>query len=169
MKKCSKCKVEKPFSEYNKKSRNANGLQAWCRECGRAAGRAQYHKNPTKQKAATKQRKLANKRLNRAFLLKYKTENPCFDCGAFYPSYVLDFDHIFGNKILDISRAVTYKHETMLREIAKCQLVCSNCHRKRTFERSGKSEEDFVIKAPEEEPQEEYLDEEEGYYANLSI
>lgn len=167
MKTCSRCRAEKAVSEFNKKTRNKDGLQAWCRDCSRVAGRAGYYRNPTKQKESAKRLKKANKRLNRAFLIKYKTETPCFDCGAFYPSYVMDFDHVFGEKRLDISRLVTYKHETMLSEIAKCQLVCSNCHRKRTFERSGKSEEDFSISAPEEEPQEEYVDEEEGYYANL--
>jgi hypothetical protein len=169
MKICTRCSTEKAIAEFNKKARNKDGLQNWCKDCSRSASREIYKKNPKKQIAANKVRKMANKRVNRAFLLDYKTKNPCFDCQAFYPSYVLDFDHVFGKKLLDVSKLVTYKHETMLKEIAKCQLVCSNCHRKRTFERSGKSEEDFSISAPEEEPQEEYLDEEEGYYANISI
>jgi hypothetical protein len=169
MKICSKCNQTKPLIEFGKKSRNKNGLQARCKDCHREDGRVTYAKNPEKQRQSVKLRKLSNKRVNRAFLLDYKTKTPCFDCKAFYPSYVMDFDHVYGKKYLDVSKLIAYKHERMLEEIAKCQLVCANCHRKRTFERSGTSQEAFVISAPEEEPEEEYLDEEEGYYADLSI
>lgn len=32
-KKCTKCKVEKPFSEFNKKAANKDGLQSRCKTC----------------------------------------------------------------------------------------------------------------------------------------
>lgn len=73
----------------------------------------------------------------------YKQQNPCDDCGLQYPSYVMDFDHVRGVKTADISRMLsrlsrgTMTFERILDEIAKCDLVCANCHRKRTFTRSN--------------------------------
>lgn len=46
----------------------------------------------------------------------------------------MDFDHVRGTKKFAIS---TYAHavssETLTKEIAKCDLVCANCHRERTY------------------------------------
>ena len=47
-------------------------------------------------------------------------------------SYVLDFDHIYENKIKQISDLYSFKIETLLQEISKCRLLCRNCHQLRT-------------------------------------
>lgn len=62
---------------------------------------------------------------------------PCLDCDQSYPHYVMDFDHVRGEKIGHIAVLV---HEcvpiVMLEEeIMKCDVVCANCHRERTFSR----------------------------------
>jgi len=70
-------------------------------------------------------------------------KNPCSDCGQTYPSYVMDFDHRPGvEKSHPISKrntiswlAVHAKWDRVLEEVAKCDLVCSNCHRARTHAR----------------------------------
>jgi hypothetical protein len=50
---------------------------------------------------------------------------------------VLDFDHR-GDKAFAIGEAITYRRwETILAEIAKCDVVCANCHRRRTARRNG--------------------------------
>lgn len=57
---------------------------------------------------------------------------PCMDCGIKYPSYVMDFDHR-EDKLFDVSRGVNdYGMKKLLAEIAKCDVVCANCHRFRT-------------------------------------
>ena len=66
----------------------------------------------------------------------YKEANPCTDCGMFLPYYCMDFDHL-GDKVMNVSRMQGYSWERVLREIAKCELVCAVCHRKRTHLRSG--------------------------------
>ena len=62
---------------------------------------------------------------------------PCLDCGVSYPPHVMDFDHVRGVKISNVSvmlaRDATKKRAAD--EIAKCELVCSNCHRVRTHRR----------------------------------
>jgi hypothetical protein len=69
------------------------------------------------------------------YILESKA-HPCQDCGASYPHYVMDFDHR-GDKAFIISKYRTYNKtlENVKAEIAKCDLVCANCHRIRTFTR----------------------------------
>lgn len=102
----------------------------------RLAANRQYRRNhyyafPEPYKERAKQR---NKEI-KEMVDKLKSE-PCTDCGASFPPYVMDFDHRDPSQKSDIvsrmvRRAVAVK--TILDEIAKCDLVCANCHRERTF------------------------------------
>lgn len=61
-------------------------------------------------------------------------EVPCADCGLRYPYYVMQFDHVRGEKKFGIATS-GYKYinkQDLLDEIAKCEVVCSNCHAERT-------------------------------------
>lgn len=60
---------------------------------------------------------------------------PCTDCGRTYPPYVMDLDHARGKKSFNVSRGVCRALKTLLEEIAKCDVVCANCHRQRTYRR----------------------------------
>lgn len=65
-----------------------------------------------------------------------KEAAPCMDCGVSYPFYVMQYDHRPGtDKKGDLGKMVkgSYKWETILEEIAKCDLVCGNCHLARTY------------------------------------
>lgn len=72
--------------------------------------------------------------------MDYLLAHPCVDCGEQDP-VVLDFDHLPGfEKRFTISRAVgasTRSWDSILAEIAKCEVVCANCHRRRTAARGG--------------------------------
>jgi hypothetical protein len=71
----------------------------------------------------------------RAWLNEFKGK-PCIDCGIQYPPHVMDFDHRIGTvKIMNVSLAYRRSKSAVLAEMAKCDLVCSNCHRTRTFNR----------------------------------
>lgn len=72
----------------------------------------------------------------REFIQKYKESNPCTDCGNFYPYYVMDFDHQKDKKFL-ISKTTARSIRQIQEEINKCEVVCANCHRVRTFIKSG--------------------------------
>lgn len=58
---------------------------------------------------------------------------PCTDCQIHYPYYVMQFDHVRGKKRFNIAHAKSYSDKVILEEIAKCDLVCANCHAKRTY------------------------------------
>lgn len=67
---------------------------------------------------------------------------PCADCGRNYPPEVMDFDHVRGPKLGEVSQLVfTAGEETVLAELAKCEAVCANCHRLRTLRRSLDTDE----------------------------
>lgn len=59
------------------------------------------------------------------------------DCGQRFPPYVMDFDHRDpGKKVGNVaSMAVGSSVERLMEEIEKCDIVCANCHRIRTFTR----------------------------------
>ena len=67
-------------------------------------------------------------------LVVAEKDQPCADCGNRFPSYVMDFDHIKGTKRFNISKAMhgTWSIKTMRAEMAKCEVICANCHRIRT-------------------------------------
>lgn len=60
---------------------------------------------------------------------------PCVDCGGTFPPECMDFDHIDpSTKSFCVAKGpVSYGRERVLAEIAKCELVCANCHRVRTW------------------------------------
>jgi hypothetical protein len=65
-----------------------------------------------------------------------KESQPCSDCGNYYPAIVMDFDHRDPDTKQHEVAAIKYgSWEKLLAEIAKCDLVCANCHRIRTLER----------------------------------
>lgn len=70
-------------------------------------------------------------------LIRSLKDRPCTDCGIQYPYYVMDFDHLpqYIKSFSMNGQARGYKEETILKEAAKCEVVCSNCHRIRTHQR----------------------------------
>lgn len=80
------------------------------------------------QKAAAHVKTVALREMVNAF----KATTPCYDCHVLFPAICMDFDHVRGTKVRDISAmlASTSASKTrILAEIAKCELVCANCHR----------------------------------------
>lgn len=68
------------------------------------------------------------------FVREQKEGKPCMDCGVIYPWFVLQFDHRGdGAKAFILSQAPSIAKAQ--EEIAKCDLVCANCHAIRTYTR----------------------------------
>ncbi|HEY4226729.1 MAG TPA: hypothetical protein VGM49_00190 [Candidatus Limnocylindrales bacterium] len=66
---------------------------------------------------------------------------PCADCGGTFPQCSMDFDHRDpSTKTRAVTQMISNASiERILAEAAKCDIVCANCHRLRTFQRRSKS------------------------------
>jgi hypothetical protein len=109
-----------------------------CRPCRSAYHREHYLANKQRYGDQARERKLALREERTLYLISYFSEHPCADCGETDP-IVLEFDHLDANaKSFNIGNALSYRNwESILREIEKCQVVCANCHRRRTSRRRG--------------------------------
>jgi hypothetical protein len=71
------------------------------------------------------------------FVTRLKTATPCKDCKNFFPACCMDYDHLPGQpKKAGIAVMINnrkYKLPDIEIEISKCELVCANCHRIRTW------------------------------------
>ncbi|QGH74394.1 HNH endonuclease [Streptomyces phage Spilled] len=124
MKTCSECKSELAIESFPKRSSR-------CKPCHNAYTREHYQKN--KQYYKDKARKHNEQIRDRVRAAK---EKPCADCGIQYPYYVMHFDHL-GDKEFNIAhRAKGGAWADLEKEIAKCEVVCANCHAFRTHNRS---------------------------------
>ena len=85
------------------------------------------------EKRKTEKRNKANDRAKKVklFLAEYKIERGCVDCGYAKHHSALEFDHIKGNKKINVCFAKSITQA--VKEIKKCEVVCSNCHRIRTW------------------------------------
>lgn len=75
-------------------------------------------------------------RLERYALLDAMKSRPCMDCKGSFEAVCMDFDHRPDEvKLFNISSNITARMDRLLVEVAKCDIVCSNCHRIRTRDR----------------------------------
>lgn len=98
--------------------------------------RRRYNKwRRTPQGKVSNARKTRKRRADRRSLLNRLKSVPCADCGLCYPSYVMHFDHVRGEKEFNLARAAAagFNLAKTLREVAKCEVVCANCHSERTW------------------------------------
>jgi hypothetical protein len=86
----------------------------------------------------------------RKFVSSYLAAHPCLDCGEPDP-IVLEFDHRPGTiKRFNVSEGINsrYSMQTMLAEIAKCDIRCANCHRRITHMRRKLAPVDRIERTP---------------------
>jgi 5-methylcytosine-specific restriction endonuclease McrA len=125
----------KPIDDFSPKG-SRGGRDSYCRPCRRAYGQDHYAANGQRYIDQTRLRNDRYFRERVLFLLEYFKSHPCSDCGETDP-VVLEFDHL-RDKEFDIASGIHYRAwERVLAEIAKCELVCANCHRRRTARRRG--------------------------------
>lgn len=94
-----------------------------------AANKRHYHAN----KAYYKRKAVKRRQEKRDAFAKIKESMPCTDCGKYYPACVMDFDHVKGTKKFSISRILDWSPAKLNKELSKCEIVCANCHRIRTY------------------------------------
>ncbi len=129
---CARCHEPKPLRNFGKRvyhriarlrkapawAGKTEGITSYCRECRRLFT-AEYYE---RKKDETYR-----------WLAEYFKTHHCVDCDEDDP-IVLDFDHRDGTeKKFAISEKIgRCSLRTLIAEIAKCDVRCSNCHRRRT-------------------------------------
>ena len=139
MRVCLRCNEAKTPEEF---SSRGTSLDVWCKDCRALykvenASRDAYRRTYNQENSVEVQerRKTFNSRRQqevRAWIDELKSE-PCTDCRQTFDPVCMDFDHL-GDKKFTIGKVLStgISRQALEAEIAKCELVCANCHRLRT-------------------------------------
>lgn len=132
MKRCNKCLKEKEPHQFNFHFKAKGIKKKHCIECEHVYYRLHYVNNQRQYIDKAK----SDKKAKIAFVRAIKSKTPCTDCHILFPYYVTDFDHL-GDKEFNLNSndMKNVGWNRLKKEIAKCELVCSNCHRIRTHTR----------------------------------
>lgn len=133
MKHCSKCGLTLPLSEFPVRSARTQKPSAYCKPCQREYCRAHYRTNGRKHNIRRYGNQKRYRIANRQRFYEYLKNKSCVDCGERDP-LVLEFDHVRGEKCGNISEMVSNGASwTRIEcELAKCEIRCANCHRRKT-------------------------------------
>jgi len=126
MKQCSKCGEVKELTEFHKNARWEDGLQLYCKECHKQITTRHYNQN----KDAYKARAMQAKAELRKWWVEYKETLKCECCGE-SRWWCLDFHHTdpsIKDKAVSSMVSATRPKRVILAEVAKCMVVCRNCH-----------------------------------------
>ena len=131
MKTCSVCK--RSDVEFHKNGSKPDGLQSTCKECKKEVGAKYFQDSKGHHKNLNKERK----RKARQHIWDYLKTHPCIDCGESDP-IVLEFDHR-SDKLMPVSHMINVgaSLEKIDLEIAKCDIRCAHCHRRKTAKDFG--------------------------------
>lgn len=122
---CAQCGSEPRIDENN----------SMCRECRRKYQREHYRQNKIQIQARKQATKAVLEQLAKSYIEASKNR-PCRDCGVQYPSPAMQFDHVSGEKVANVSEMPhKFGIEKIKAEIMKCEVVCANCHAIRTHRR----------------------------------
>lgn len=130
-KKCTKCGEVKPHTEFHKHKQTKSGLKSRCKSCNRKEAREFYQRNPEPFKARARKygKQYRADRIRKLHELRDRSH--CIVCHE-TDSCVLDFHHLDGSQDenMPVSRAAGSSWSKMWKELAKCTVVCANCHRR---------------------------------------
>ena len=136
MKVCPKCKQELADECFTQRKRR-NGalhLQAYCKICEKTYKRDYYLQHHEKYKAKARQNSAQYKERMRQFLLDFFAEHSCVDCDETDP-VVLEFNHRPDEVKVECVTTMIWNRkpfDLIEIEIAKCDVRCANCHKRKT-------------------------------------
>lgn len=143
---CTKCNKE---GEFSFKNYAKNIRHTVCKTCQKEYTTKHYKNNKTNHINRNKQF-VINARIELHKVINDYKDKPCLDCKVKYSPWIMEFDHIDpSNKFMAISEMINrrYQLHKILEEIAKCELVCSNCHQDRGYKRRQKNQEGRTLES----------------------
>ena len=125
---CTKCNEDKELSNFAKASHTKTGYQSWCRTCKNKLENNWYHASEENKKKRAKQI-LERLRENKRKAIEY-LGGKCKDCAGVFHQSVYDFHHRDPKEKEESAEKLMHKSwDKIVKEINKCDLLCSNCHR----------------------------------------
>lgn len=132
---CARCRRERALNDFPLRRLDGTARYTHCRDCKAAYQRQWYQRNRARHIANVNEVRRRLRREHQRIVAEAKSR-PCADCGVVYPPHVMDFDHVRGSKQWAIGGMKgTVSTRALLDEIAKCDVVCANCHRIRSHRR----------------------------------
>lgn len=131
MKKCYTCQQEKVSTEFNKNKGQKDGLNSICKDCSRQRSRVYYQDNTALHKRNVYKNSVAYKAQLRNWVNTEVRKNGCCLCDE-KEVCCLEFHHVNRKKKEGlVSYLISTNSKAKLeKELNKCAIVCSNCHRK---------------------------------------
>lgn len=128
---CPHCATDKPETDFRWRNKAKNIRATLCRPCFAIYEKQRYKTHPTRAKRIRETNEERRKR-NLLWLYAYLESHPCEQCGE--PDIlVLDFDHIDpSKKLYTVTNPNLFSLKRLQEEVAKCRVLCSNCHRRHT-------------------------------------
>lgn len=137
MKQCKSCLQEKPKSEFNNSYyKDKVYLLNECKICLNNRTMKNYYADHERQKEIRKRNTNKRRDDHKQKILEHLLSHPCADCDETDP-VVLEFDHIDDTKSFNISAGIMKNWKVIQEEIDKCEVVCANCHKRRSAKRMG--------------------------------
>jgi len=136
-KRCPHCERTLDESNFNWKIKGI-WLAAYCKECSREYIRDHYKRNTEYYLDKARKRNGIIQQRRREYIGSYLKSHPCVDCGE-KDILVLEFDHMDRSQKSDevshfLQRRISLG--ILVKEIAKCEVRCANCHRRKTAKES---------------------------------
>lgn len=132
---CTWCGLTKSLDEFHWRDKGKGIRQSCCKPCRKGIDAERWRAG--KKTGTSKEARDSRKAVVRDYVWACLVESGCTDCGEQNP-VVLEFDHI-REKSGTVSKmmADSVGLELIKQEIEKCEVVCKNCHAKRTARRGN--------------------------------
>lgn len=128
MKICKSCEIEKPLSDYSVDKSYKSGVYPVCKPCKNERAKLRYSQNDQYRSAVKAHGKLRFQA--GSDLINEAKSQGCCKCPE-KESVCLAFHHIDPNgKDFAVANARKFSLDRIRAEIAKCVIVCHNCHSK---------------------------------------
>jgi len=115
------------------KKKSKDGHASWCRACFKINWKKQYYENHQHYRNSHNESRKQIRGQNARKIFEYLTKNSCLRCGESDP-IVLEFDHRDTlDKTENISNLINNSSWKQIElEIQKCDVLCANCHRRKS-------------------------------------
>lgn len=136
---CTRCSQEKDIQEFTFRNKQRGKRDTRCNVCTREIARDYYARHQEAFRARSARRNRHARQTVEIQLLAYLKDKQCVDCGERDP-VVFEFDHVTGTKHFAISQIIGSwqpNWQRVIEEIAKCEIRCVNCHRRKTARERG--------------------------------